>query len=517
MPSAEKITALRGMRDVFSAEYAQRGGIQARLEGHLLRHAYAPIEVPILENTELYLRKSGEDIASRLYEFDFKSRRIALRPELTASVLRAYVEHLQDEPLPLRIQYAGPVFRYEKPQHNRFRQFTLAGAELLGAAGPLADAEMLYLACSGLAELGLGKQRLVVGHSEILARYLTSLGLRRQLLNFLLRNMENVRKRGLAAVIESLRDLYPDLDGFATGAAGSRPAAGFKSRQLIDLLREMSDGEAHQAITDFLHSLNIRIDTNRDQDEVIDRLLHKIREDEQAPKVSAALEYMRKLSDLTGPAGEILELARDLFAEYAVNPGVLDTLEATFAQLGLFGELDADIHLDLGMNRGLHYYTGLMFEIRCDNDGGEDIQLCGGGRYDNLISILGGNEPTPAAGFAYGIERIASVLDGRLRPAPNQPQIIVIPVADSEVAYCLQLANRLRAMRLVVEVSLDERNLRRSLKLADRKGARAVAIVGERERAGRQVVFRDMRSRQEMTVALDDVPDVVTKVFTDDD
>ena len=517
MPSAEKITALRGMRDVFSAEYAQRRGIQAQLEGHLQRHSYVPIELPILENTELYLRKSGEDIASRLYEFDFKSRRIALRPEVTASILRAYVEHLQDEPLPLRIQYAGPVFRYEKPQHNRFRQFTVAGVELLGAAGPLADAEILYLACSGLGALGLREYRLVVGHSEILEGFLTSLGLRRQLLNYLLRNMENVRKRGMDSVIDSLRDLYPDLDGLANAEANSRPADGLKSQRLIDLLREMSDGEAHQAITDFLHSLNIRIDTNRDEDEVIDRLLHKIREDEQAPKVRIALEYMRKLSHLTGPAEEVLGRARDLFAEYDVNPVALDSLEATFDQLGLFGQLDADIHLDLGLNRGLHYYTGMMFEIHCASDSGEDIQLCGGGRYDKLISILGGNEPTPAAGFAYGIERIASVLDTADRHSLNRPNVYVIPVAESEIACCLQLANKLRARRLVVEVGLDERNLRRSLKHADRKGADTVVIVGERERAQDQVVVRDMRSRQEMTVALDDVADLVTRVFTDDD
>lgn len=517
MPAAQKITALRGMRDVFSAEYAQRREIQARLEGHLLRHSYVPIELPILENTELYLRKSGEDIASRLYEFDFKSRRIALRPELTASILRAYVEHLQDEPLPLRIQYAGPVFRYEKPQHNRFRQFTVSGAEVLGAAGPLADAEILYLACSGLAALGLRKPRLVVGHSQILEGYLTSLGLRRQLLNYLLRNMENVRKRGMEAVIDSLHALYPDLEGLASADTDAGPGDGFKSQQLIALLREMSDDDAHQAVTDFLHSLNIRIDTNRDQDEVIDRLLHKIREDEQAPKVRTALAYMRKLSDLAGPATDVLARARDLLAEYHADTSALDTLGETLAQLALFGELDAEVHLDLGLNRGLHYYTGLIFEIHCASDNGEDIQLCGGGRYNNLVSILGGSEPTPAAGFAYGIERIASVLDAGDRLSLNRPQVYVIPVAEAEVASCLRLASDLRARQLMVEVGLDDRNLRRSLKHADRKGVAAVVIVGEREREQGVVLLRDMRSRQELTVPLGDVPDVVTKVLSDDD
>ena len=517
MPSAEKITALRGMRDVFSAEYIQRKDMLARLEGHLLRHAYLPTELPILENTELYLRKSGEDIAARLFEFDFKSRRIALRPELTASILRAYVERLQDEPLPLRLQYAGPVFRYEKPQQNRFRQFTVAGAELLGAAGPLADAEVLHLACSGLAELGIANPRLLVGHSEILAGFLRSLGLRRQLLNYLLRNMENVRKRGMDAVIAALCELYPELAGVADAAANPRATDEVKSHQLVDVLREMTDGEAHQAITDFLRSLNIRIDTNRDEDEVIDRLLHKIREDEQAPKVRAALEYMGKLSAMTGPAEAILGRARELFAEYQVNPSALDTLEATFDHLGHFGELDAEIHLDLGLNRGLHYYTGLMFEIHCASASGEDIQLCGGGRYDNLVSILGGKAPTPAAGFAYGIERVASVMDAGDSPSPPQLNAYVIPVAADDVACCLQVAASLRASGLMAEVGLDDRNLRRSLKQADRKNAKTVVILGEREREQAQALVRDLRSRQERSVALDDVAGVVMRFCKDDD
>ena len=187
------------------------------------------------------------------------------------------------------------------------------------------------------------------------------------------------------------------------------------------------------------------------------------------------------------------------------------------AQLRLFGELDGDIHLDLGLNRGLHYYTGLMFEIHFPNDSGEDIQLCGGGRYDNLVSVLGGNEPTPAAGFAFGIERIASVLSSGEDLSLNRPDVYVIPVEDGDLAYSLQLANGLRAKSLVVEVGLDERNLRRSLKHADRKGAVAVVIVGERERKQGRVVLRDMRNHQEMQVAQEDVPDVVKRMFTDND
>ena len=301
MASADKITALRGMRDVFSAEYAQRRWVQQRMERHLRLYSYVPIDLPILENTELYLRKSGEDISARLFEFDFKNRRIALRPELTASVVRAYVERLQDEPLPLRVQYTGPVFRYEKPQQNRYRQFTMTGAELLGAGGAKADAELLHLACRGLEQVGISDYKLVIGHSAALEGFLQQLGLRKQLLNHLLRNMENLRKRGLRYVTESLQAVFPEFE-IAPDDGGTAAESDLASgQQLIEVLREMTDGEARQAITDFLHSLNIRIDTtNRDEGEVIDRLLHKIREDEQGPKLQVALDYMARLGELLG-------------------------------------------------------------------------------------------------------------------------------------------------------------------------------------------------------------------------
>ena len=517
MPSAEKIIALRGMRDVFSAEYAKQRRLRGTLERYLLSFAYVPIDLPILENTELYLRKSGEAIAERLYEFNFKSRRIALRPELTASVLRAYVEHLQEEPLPLRIQYSGPVFRYEKPQQNRFRQFTLTGAEMIGAAGATADAEILHVACSGLEKLGVGPLKLIIGHTDVLEGFLRSLGLRKQLLNFLLRNMENIRKRGMDFVIESLREVYPELAFTAADLKASAAGNAPKSQQLITVLREMADEDAQQAITDFLHSLNIHIDSNRDEREVIDRLLHKIREDEQAPKLRKALDYMQRLSSLAGAPEQVMQRAGELFDEFGVDPQPLQALQTVLAKLSLFGELDAAVELDFGLNRGLHYYTGLMFEIRCSSENGDEIQLCGGGRYDNLVSVLGGNATTPALGFAYGIERIASVLDMGNGHSLHRPDLIIIPIAEDDFAFANAVAGRLREREKIVELSIDERNLRRSLKYANRKGARLVIIIGEKERAQGQIVLRDMRNHREVQVASAEIEAVVERLLAENE
>ena len=414
MASADKISALRGMRDVFSAEYGRQRQVQDCLEQHLRLHGYKPVGLPILENTELYLRKAGEDIAARLYEFDYRSRRVALRPEVTASILRAYVEHLQDEPLPLRLQYSGPVFRYEKPQQHRYRQFTLSGAELLGASGARADAEIIHLACRGLERVGIRDYKLVIGHTGVLEGFLEGLGLRKQLVNFLLRNMENLRKRGHDAVVASLREIYPEYENVAAPAVSAEYADGKQSQQLINVLREMTDGEAHQAISDFLHSLNIRIDSNRADGEVIERLLHKIREDEQGSKLRVALDFMGRLGELAGEPTEVLPKARALTADFKLDSWALDGLGRMLECLADYGAISGSIELDFGLNRGLHYYTGLIFELHCPTSAGEAIQICGGGRYDNLISILGGGEATPALGFAYGIERIASVLEAEV-------------------------------------------------------------------------------------------------------
>lgn len=510
MPSAQKITALRGMRDVFSAEYARYQAIQARLERHLRLHSYIAIDLPILENTELYLRKSGEDIADRLYEFDFKSRRVALRPEVTASILRAYVERLQDEPLPLRIQYSGPVFRYEKPQQHRYRQFRLTGAELLGADGPRADAEVLHLACSGLEQLGVTDYSLTIGHTALLEEFLNRLGLRKQLVNFLLRNMENLRKRGLKAVLESLETIYPEFQGAALAAESANANDAEQSQRLINVLREMTDSEAHQAVTDFLHSLNIRIAANRDEGEVIERLLRKIREDQQAPKLQLALDFMQRLGDLAGAPADVLPGARTLAEEFDLDRDILMSLERTLNCLAEYGESPGRTQLDFGMNRGLHYYTGLIFELHAAAPDGEPIQLAGGGRYDNLVSTLGGSEPTPAAGFAYGIERLDSVLPSDNDRSP-EPAVFVIPVAEEDYAAGIGIAADLRAQGIAVEMSIVDRTLRRSLRHADRRGAALVVIIGEDERRQKAAILRDMRSHQERQVGLADLTRLVVE------
>ena len=372
---------------------------------------------------------------------------------------------------------------------------------------------MLYLASSGLEQLGIRNYTLTVGQTALLEGFLNGLGLRKQLVNFLLRNMENLRKHGVDSVLESLESIYPEFQSTEIPPGEIQTSAEDKSQQLIKVLREMTDGEAHQAVTDFLHSLNIRIATNRDEGEVIERLLRKIREDQQAPKVRLALEFMQRLGNLTGAPADVLPLARALAEDFGLDLDAFTSLEQTIACLSEYGVCSDGIQLDFGMNRGLHYYTGLIFELHGVTSAGEPIQLCGGGRYDNLISILGGSEQTPALGFAYGIERIASLMDDETGPKSNQPAVCVIPVADADFAAGFAVANDLRTRDIVVELSIDGRSLRRSLRHADRRGASLVVIIGETERRQNVAILRDMNSHQEKQVPLDGLADTVVELL----
>jgi histidyl-tRNA synthetase len=313
-----------------------------------------------------------------------------------------------------------------------------------------------------------------------------------------------------------------NLEGseFETIAKGAASLLDASRRRLLywDVTEaQIRELEARGAITGLLQSLNIRIDTNRAENEVVDRLLRKIREDEQAPKLRRALDYMRRLSELGGPPKSVLPRARQLFQDFDVDARALETLESILDKLALYGAMDTEIELDLGLSRGLHYYTGLIFEVRCTVDRGDELQLCGGGRYDNLISVLGGNEATPALGFAWGIERIAGVIRAEEGEALLRPQVFVAPIAEDDAPYAIEVARRLRERGWIIELSIDGRNLSRSLRHANRKNAAVVAIVGENERGRERVLLRDMRARRDLEVALDGLEAAVEGMLNDDE
>jgi histidyl-tRNA synthetase len=466
------------------------------------------VDVPVLEHTDLYLRKAGEDIIARLYDFTFQGRRLCLRPEMTASVIRAYVDSLQSNALPLRLCYAGPVFRYEKPQRGRHRQFTQAGVELLGAGGALADAEVIALAIKSLDALGLTDYQVVLGHVGILARFLESLQLDSRLRDFLMTNIELLRAQGADAVREKLPALFPSFSQPAPDLpAGIDPS-------LAAHLAEMDETAARGMVLDLLKSMDIELDSSRSPDEIVNRLLAKIKRGSQAPRLDQALKFLSELSPLTGSPEQVLRDAEGLLAGYDIGLDALHELRAIFDMLANYGLDLSRITLDLGLSRGLQYYTGMIFEIY-HGVPGEESQLCGGGRYDDLAQTLGARKSVAGCGFSFGVERIQLALAdaGRLSIAAQPVQALVIAVGSQESAYAIRAAGALRQAGLRAELDVRGRSVTSNLQYANGQHIPFVVVAGSEEMEANRLRLKTMSTGAEQRLTVAEVISAIKEFF----
>jgi histidyl-tRNA synthetase len=494
---------VRGTADALPPEAAVNREIFDTLRAYLESFGYNGIDVPVIEHTDLFLTKSGEDIISKMYSFTFKNRSICLRPEFTASIGRAFVSHLQGSSLPLRLYYHGPVFRYEKPQKGRYRQFTQMGVELIGAPSPGADAEILHCACSGLERLGLTDYHVVIGHIGVITELLRAFGLDRRAEVFLIQNMENLSKdgKGIDHVRTRLREVYPpsspatELSALADSlAAGPSPL----DVNMLKLFSEMSEEESRAFLRDFLAHMEIGEGLgNRDPEDIVERLLRKLRQKDQTSRIIDALEFVHELNQLAGPPAEALPRVRDLLDSYGLKRSALTGLEQLVAALDPYGVDWGKVSVNLGMGRGLQYYTGMIFEIYHQTVSSEN-QVCGGGRYDDLIHALGGNREVPACGFSYGLERLRLAL-GRKGNLPRA-QVLVIPVEEADCRYAIEVAQALRRGGLRVEMDVRQRGVKSNLQYADKVKIPFCLIIGERERRADSVVVREMQVQQESLV-----------------
>ncbi len=497
-----KLEKVRGMNDVLPEEYAAGRGILVGLGRTFSAFGYRPLDVPVIEHTDLYLRKAGEDIIARLYDFTFQNRRLCLRPEMTASVIRAYIDSMQGSALPVRLSYSGPVFRYEKPQRGVHRQFTQAGVELIGAAGPMADAEIIAMACKGLDALGLTRYQLVVGHVGILSRFLEGLQLDIRLRDFLLTNVETIRTRGIPAVLERLAVVFPSLDLAAQPAPDEPSAAGLP---LETVLAGLGEPAARAMVLDLLKSMDVELDSARSPDEIVSRLLVKIRRRGQAPRLDQALKFLSELCTLNGAPDEVLRGAERLLQAYSISLEPLHELRAIFETLAHYG-LDPDrITLDLGLSRGLQYYTGMIFEIY-HGAPGDERQLCGGGRYDDLILTLGGRSSVPGCGFSYGVERIQLALadEGLLEAQPPAVDVLVIPVSAREAGDAIRAAEVFRRQGLAAEIDVRGRSVTSNLQHANNRRIPFAAVIGSDEASTGQVLLKTMSTSAEQRLTVEE-------------
>ncbi len=506
----ESVSRAAGLYDKPSETAYLERAIIARLQGCLESYGYRLVETPLLERSELLQRKSGEEWADRLFSFEYRDQRLCLRPEFTASIGRFFVERLQALPKPLRLQTVGPVFRHESRGRGRPRQFTMVGAELIGAGGFAADAEVIAAAWEGLQRLGLSRHRLVVGHVGLLAQFLTRLGLDGRACRFVLGHMEDLRKpeRGEAYVHRRLRQLYSG----PSALEDALPAQAGTLRQ--DGEQKVSEGQIRMMLDLVYASAGIQDVKGRTREEIAARLHRKLHRPGDMDRILRALEFARQLGRIQCTPKEAFGRTKTVLDSYGVDDSTLVSLQKVVEMLGWLGVPAERITLDMGLGRGLYYYTGIVFEIHAEGEGA-DSQLCGGGRYDGLLRVLGANQDVPAVGFACGVERVRRQVEREgngeevdaFDSEGSRTDILIIPVSEAEMQYAAEVSLRLRhELGLRVELYLKPGgSLGSSLSHANRRGIPLVALVGEDEAMHRTITVRHMADRKQLTVLLDEV------------
>jgi len=398
----EKLAAIRGMNDVLPDIAPRWEALEAVLKSWLALYGYVNMRVPVLEHTRLFTRGIGEvtDIVEKeMYTFTdaLNGESLTMRPEFTAGVVRATIEHNLLYDRPRRIYSSGPVFRHERPQRGRYRQFHQLDVEALGFAGPDVDAEMIQMTARLWRLLGIEGVKLEIN----------SLG---QLTE---------RQAHRAALIEHLE----------------------KHKDVLD-----EDG-ARRLYTNPLRVL-----------------------DTKNPAMQAMADAAPRLFDFLGAESRahfegVCQRLEEAGIAYTVNPRMV---------------------------RGLDYYNLTVFEWVTDRLGSQ-ATICGGGRYDDLIGLLGG-KPAPAVGFAIGLERLLD-LWGQCVPSSAVPecQIYVVHQGEDAQRRAMQLAESLRDRGLSVIVHAGPSSFKTQFKRADASGAAIAVILAQDELVSGEVSVKSLR------------------------
>ncbi len=484
----KRVERLRGMHDLLPEAQQHQHWLLDQLSTFLAQAGYAQVDAPILERSDLFLSSFGQELWQNLYSFHLHHRDLCLRPEYTASICRLYLDHYQQQSLPLRFQYAGPVFRYEAPGRSRYRQHTQLGIELFGGQATSADAEIMQLACDTLRECHIPQYRLELGHIGVASGFINRLALDDHAARLLLSLMEQINRSedGERVAQERLEALYP-TDALEASSAGAHAAT--------------SEAEARY-ITSLLGGISIAFGDDEARREIVERFLWKMGRGEQRRQILFALEFLRALHAVSGAPPAVFDALQDLLDRYSLDAAPLTELRQLVAIIEQCGVPAEQIVLNLSLGRGVSYYTGLVFEIHAQDEDGFDSQLCGGGRYDRLVRAVGSARDVNACGFAFGVERLLSLVPRSDLPTLATSQALVIPVSDREIAYALEIAREARASGMRTEVDVSGHGVGAGLKNASKKQMRLALIVGENEQRQGMVTVRDLVTGEEQTAQI---------------
>jgi len=403
---------IKGTHDILPEDSVRWQELERVIHDVAASYGYSEIRTPIFENTNLFSRSIGEDtdiVSKEMYSWkDRSGGSLTLRPELTAPVARAYIQHNLGSKSPLqRMYYIGPLFRRERPQKGRQRQFHQFGIETFGSGFPEQDAEIIAVGNTIFSELGL----------KDISLKLNSLG------------SSTCRNKYTKALKDYLTPHKDSLSATSQKRLESNPLR----------ILETKNPEEQKLIAD-------------------------------APSIT------------------------DFWT--ADDKEHFNTVQNLLNGLNILYELDHQ------MVRGLDYYTRTTFEFISGNLGAQDA-ICGGGRYDGLVETLGG-KPTPAIGFAAGMERILLSMDiGRDDAKENT--VYMINLVESASGQALFIANELRELGCYVIMDTLRRSLKAQLRDANRIGAVKAVIMGEEELKNKTVQIKDLSSGEQEEIVMNDL------------
>ncbi len=369
---------------------------------HLIgSYGYRYLELPILEPTELLLRKSGGDLASQIYSFlDPAGNSVSLRPEFTSSLMQHYLNQDDRPDFPTRWQYAGPVFRYGGPNSGAAGQFTQIGAELIGSTGVLADAELVTLASDLLVALGIDGYTFHLADLQVLNSMLEVAAISDRARSFVAANIPVLRAN--PGAVESLLEQAMSLHLVGQGQA---------DRNLAPAIAGLDDDQARGVLQGFLRwsGSDLLQLGQRDAGEVVERLLRKLRGSDDRGELEKALRLAAALANVRGEPMAAVQSARETLSSAGADAAALDRLEELLRLLLAQPGLDGHLEVDFGLVRGIAYYNGIVFEV---NHPQSPVSLGGGGRYDSLALAFGNPDPVPALGFACNLDALLRLETG---------------------------------------------------------------------------------------------------------
>ncbi len=427
MSNPKDFARLPGFRDFPPEELALRTHLFEAWRRVATRYGFREYDAPPLEALDLYVEKSGEEIVGQLYSFTDKGgREVSLRPEMTPSLARVLGERSRAMPKPIRWFAIPQLFRYERQQRGRLREHFQWNVDLVGAAGPEAEAEVLAVALDGLREVGLGAEhiRARVSDRRLLAGILGALGVPESHLLPCYGVVDKVEREPRERILERLVDEVGLPEEVAEGVVSL-----FDAPELDAVEARFGDDPA------------------------------------VAPHLASLRSFLSILDDLG-------------FGEY--------------------------VDFDLTIVRGLAYYTGVVFEIF--DRAGEFRAVAGGGRYDRLLELVGG-EPLPAVGFGMGDVVLSDLLNERgLAPdTGHSVDHFIVAIGANQAPLARRIAASLRGRGRSVVYDVRGQSVRKQFSAAANEGAREVVVLGPDEVARGVAVIRSMELGTEREVELSDL------------